>query len=64
MLKTTYYLCDKFGKYVAVTGDGSAVLIVCNDIAETWGTAKEAQEASQAFSFALGTECRVVAHCA
>lgn len=62
-MKTTYYLCDKFGKYVAVTGDGFAVLIDGYDIAEQWADADEAQQDSQAFSFALGTEVRVVAHC-
>lgn len=62
-MKTTYYLCDKMGRYVAVTGDGFAVLIADHADAEGWDDADVAQQDAQAFSFALGTEVRVVAHC-
>lgn len=62
-MKTTYYLCDKMGKYVAVSGDGYAVLITGHDLAEEFDSDAEAVEAAQAFSFALNTEVRPVAHC-
>lgn len=62
-MKTTYYLCDKFGRYVAIDGDDSAILVAGNKTAESWITLEGAQFDAPAYSAALGTEVRVVAHC-
>ena len=58
MLKTTYYLCDKFGKYACPIG-----FVSLPDDAATFDTAEAAQAAAPHYTAALGTECRVVAHC-
>lgn len=65
-LKPVWFLCDKYGAYVAVTGDGYAVLIdgpnAVDEYAERFATMEDADEAAQSFSFALGVPVRVVSH--
>lgn len=63
IMTTHYYLCDQYGKYVSQHGF-EPMLVKSAGAAYFWNSAEAAQAEARAYSVALGTECRVVAHVA